>query len=405
MPRTFPIDVTVERLVEFSGTIDAICRQEIGRLPTHTAGDPVGEILLLMAMEGQTGEQLTAWLHDQPEAVAFRSRPPRPAPVARPPLPAFPPGKYDRELPFTPPPADVLFYRGNFCGVRVPEVPNLPGMAGYTLPGGDKSLVMSLDVFKYDSVEQQNLILGAHAQRSYTHYQCSIGHAIEQGWSIDRYVEFSARVQAIVGFADHWFIGGGPWNTRDADASFWAPVLDPWIDALLASGAIDAACVGWQLDQFNKPGDPILSIIDYVAGRLGPSNIPIGTHWVNEAGGWWQTGGDPGDRFSWWSRMRNRVLWFHHQGSTTLDIPTYQAKLVDTLQPFGDGRMGTSGLFGDRPFGLVVYECSAQDQFDDPTGHTEDLGDLRSYLLCCTRAASTVSGFGNGARRPDGSPL
>ena len=79
MPRTFPIDVTVERLVEFRGTIDAICRQEIGRLPTHTAGDPVGEIMLLMAMEGQTGQQLTAWLHDQPEAVAFRSsRPPLP---------------------------------------------------------------------------------------------------------------------------------------------------------------------------------------------------------------------------------------------------------------------------------------------------------------------------------------
>jgi len=69
------IDVTVARLLEFRGTIDAICQQELGRLPSHTEGDPVGEIMLLMALQGQTGEQLTAWLHDQPEAVAYRTKP------------------------------------------------------------------------------------------------------------------------------------------------------------------------------------------------------------------------------------------------------------------------------------------------------------------------------------------
>lgn len=69
----FPVDVTVERLVEFRGTINAICIEEIGRLPTWGApADPVGEIMELMAFQGQTGEQLRAWLRESAEARAYR---------------------------------------------------------------------------------------------------------------------------------------------------------------------------------------------------------------------------------------------------------------------------------------------------------------------------------------------
>jgi hypothetical protein len=339
----------------------------------------------------------------------------RPQPQPRAPLPPFPAGSYDRVLPFTPPSRDVLFYRGNFCGVRVPGVPSLPESAGYTLPGGDKTLIMSLEIFRH-TPEWQDEILRQHAIRGYTHFQFSIGHAIEQGWPIDQYVTLAKRAQDRFGlFADHWFLGGGPWGwwrgrtdqNRDRDAAYWAPIVDPWIDALLANQAIDCACVGWQLDAQNKESDtrtgngPLQSIIDHFADKLAPLNIPIGTHWINEAGAW----NTPMDRFAWWKRQRNKLTWFHHQGDVNLDVPTYQAKLCDTLNPFGDGRMGRSGLFGDRPFGLVVFEDSAQAQFDDPTRNTEDMGDQRGLLLCCTKAAASVSGFGNGARMSDGSPL
>jgi hypothetical protein len=305
----------------------------------------------------------------------------------------------------------------------------MPGMAGFTLwPQPDPPLTMSLDIFKYGSEELQNLQLDQHARYFYTHFQCSLGHAMEMGWGIDRYVEFSKRVQHRVGFADHWFLGGGPLNTRDADREYWADILDPWINALLTNHAIDTACVGWQLDQYNEPGDKILGIIEYFADRLGPFDIPIGTHWVNEAGGWWAAGGSPQhpnvtDRFSWWRAMKNKVLWFHHQGPTHYPeplrpdimlpfymfpdwgVPEYQARLCDTLNPFGDGSMGTSGLFGDRPFSLIVYENSAQAQFNDPDNCTESMGDLRSYLLCCTRAKTFVGGYGNGGCLPDGNPF
>lgn len=84
MSTTLPIAVTVDRLIEFHGLADALCLQELGRLPTHTAGDPVAEIILLQALQGQTGEQIQAWLHDQPEAIAYRTKP-VPPPLPDPP--------------------------------------------------------------------------------------------------------------------------------------------------------------------------------------------------------------------------------------------------------------------------------------------------------------------------------
>ncbi|HMF96377.1 MAG TPA: hypothetical protein VKE96_18880 [Vicinamibacterales bacterium] len=84
MSTTFPIDVTVERLIEFLsgpglGTLRTIARDEIGRdvylTPSPTTDDAIGAIMLLQALEGKTGDEIRASLHAQPEAVAFRSRP------------------------------------------------------------------------------------------------------------------------------------------------------------------------------------------------------------------------------------------------------------------------------------------------------------------------------------------
>jgi len=165
-------------------------------------------------------------------------------PAPRPTLP-LPPGNYDKVLPFTPPAGpDKLFYRGNFCGVRVPGMRLLPGMAGYTVEGwkdnkigGKNPPFMSIDVPRYTDDERQ-AILQAHADRGYTHFQLSIGHAIEQGLSIADYVSFANLVQSFGFFADHWFLGGGDFNARDMGADYWRPLCQPWIDALLAEGAI-----------------------------------------------------------------------------------------------------------------------------------------------------------------------
>ncbi len=74
MPTTYPIDITVERICEFYQLADALCLRELGRLPTHTHDDPVAEIIVIQAFEGQTGEQIQQWLTAMPEAVSYRTR-------------------------------------------------------------------------------------------------------------------------------------------------------------------------------------------------------------------------------------------------------------------------------------------------------------------------------------------
>src|SRR5262245_23869009 len=106
MGTTFPIDITPDRLIEFLagpglGTIRTISVEEIGRDvyadPSPSTTDDAGAIMLLMALDGHTGEEIRAWLHASDEAEAFRTRPPDPAPITpevpdvSPPMPA-PPG-------------------------------------------------------------------------------------------------------------------------------------------------------------------------------------------------------------------------------------------------------------------------------------------------------------------------
>ena len=113
--------------------------------------------------------------------------------------------------------------------------------------------------------------------------------------------------------------------------------------------------------------------------------------------------------------MRPYLTGGHHQGNTRMLLKEYQDRICDTLDYFGGdadratgkGNMGRSQRNGDHQFLLTVYECSAQDQFDDTTTNpyaiSEDEGDLRGYVLMCTTSPyGHMAGYGNGARRPDG---
>lgn len=267
----------------------------------------------------------------------------------------------------------------------------------------------------------QDAFLLKYAQDGYTHLQRSIGHSLYYGGTVDSHIALSKRAQSQFGlFADEWFLGGEALKTPDQNADYWRPILDPIIDALLGAGAIDTACVGWQLDQLqqNAPGNATISIIAYVAEKL-PKAIPVYTHWVNEALAWWKTGGevwidpyqarDVNDRFSWWLAMQPYLTGGHHQGDVTMartNPKLYQDKMKDTLNPFTDGRMGQSRRSGvPKNFALTVFECTAQDQFDGRC--SEDEGDLVGYLLTCTTGDSggVLGGYGNGARLPSGVAL
>lgn len=328
---------------------------------------------------------------------------------------------YDHVLPFTPPVGpDLYFYRGQFCGLRVAGAPVVPGSNP-----DNPECVMACLLDNYPKWVQDEF-LRLYCGYGYTHLQRSLGHALGYGATIDQFNELSKRAQRLGLFADVWFIANEfPGFEPNRDASFWGPKLEPFIDSMLAASAIDVACPCWQMDQIMQgaPGNATISIIAYVANKL-PGTIPVFTHWMNDALAWWKTGGevwtDPQhwptginvyDRFTFWLAMQPYLTGAHYQGNTTMartDPQTFQGHLRDTLNPFNDGKMGyaTRRGFGEK-FRLLITECTAQDQFNGTCSELE--GDGVGYLLTCTKGdhnnGGVMSGYGNGARMPDGSAL
>lgn len=348
-------------------------------------------------------------------------RPPLPPPVRRAPLGPFPrntPQPYRSTLAFAPPSGpDLYFHRANFCGLTIPGAPDVPG-CNHDHP----EVIMPCLLDNYPT-SFQDQYLKQYAQ-TYTHLQRSIGHSLFYGGSVQSHIELSKRAQGYGLWCDEWFLGGEALKVNDQDATFWKPILDPIIGAMVAAGSIDTACVGWQLDQLNRsaPGNPLISIIAYVAGAL-PSSIPLYTHWMNEALAWWKTGGEiwtdkyqtinVEDRFTWWAAMQPYLTGGHHQGDTTLartNPGLYQDKLCDTLDYFhgrtDKGNMGQSRRSGTpREFILTIGEDVAQDVFNGDCSELE--GDGIGYLLMCTAGwnGAHPGGYNNGARLPNGDQL
>lgn len=301
---------------------------------------------------------------------------------------------------------DLFSYRGQFCGLRVADAPVVPG-------GNDQnpSLVMACLLDNYPRAVQDRF-LQQYAEAGYTHLQRSIGHSLFYGHPIAEHIALSKRAQQLGLWCDEWFLGGDGLMARDQTVDYWRPILDPIIAALVGAGVVDTACVGWQLDQYNQPGNVLIGIIAYIADAL-PQSVPLYTHWVNEAQAWWKTGGEVWtdrfqtltvrDRFTWWLAMQPYLTGCHHQGDTHMartNLKLYQDKMRDTTEPFADGRMGRSWRNGrDEPFVLTAFESTAQEQFDGSCGELE--GDMIGYVL----SAVATGGYGNGARRPDGTAL
>lgn len=347
---------------------------------------------------------------------------PQIAPVRRGPLgPFLQPITYRTSLAFTPPAhRDLYFYRGNFSGLQIPGAPIVPGCNAQ-----NPKLIFAGLLDNYPEAFQHQY-LQAYAEAGFTHLQRSVGHALYYGHTLDQYNRLSTLARSQYGlFCDHWIMGGGEGDfimrTPDRDASFWRPILTPITESLVGSGTVDTACVGWQLDQFNMPGNPTISNIALVAGLL-PTSVPLFTHWANEALAWWKTGGEVWtdsfqsinvvDRFTWWVAMQPYLTGGHHQGSNIMaitDPATYQAKLLDTLDPFGGdtgkGNMGQSRRHGVRNFILTDFEVTAQFQFDNMCSEVQ--GDESGLLALCTLSHTgyTMGGYGNGARFPDGSAV
>ena len=344
-------------------------------------------------------------------------RPPRPAwkPGVRAPLGALPqPENY--ALPdWTqfPQARDLNFIRGNF-GITIPGAPAVPGSNDQ-----NPAHVMSSLLLNYPQAIQEAFL--AQYVAAYTHVQFSLFHALHYGATLDQYIALAQRAQSVGLFVDHWFLAGEDVVPGGANQpmEFWKALIDPHLPRLVGAGVVDQACVGWQLDQYNVPGNSLIRIIKYLAEAL-PATVPLYTHWVRDAMAWWWDGGEVWsdqyqtlnvhDRFTWWQAMSPYLTGGHMQGDTvaarsrTLD---WQNMVLDTLNPFrgGDGRgdMGQSTRGGtQKPFQLVIAEYNEQDVFNGVI--SEHDGDAVGYALMGARArdGAYANGYYNGASRPTG---
>lgn len=323
-----------------------------------------------------------------------------------------------------PPLTDITFYRGQFCGIRIPGAPVVPGCNA-----NNPDLVMTCLLDHYPA-EIQDEFLQVYAEAGYRMLQRSYGHAMANdgfpGVSLDQFIALSKRAQDKFGlWCDQWIIGGGALYNCNQDLSYWKPIIDTICDALIANKAVDLACVGWQLDQLFGaiPGNATIEVIVYIANKL-PQGIQLFTHWMNEAMAWWKTGGEVWiddftgwtnvmDRFTWWWVMQPYLTGGHHQGNTQMAVTNpklYQDMMLDTLDYFGGdtgkGTMGRSKRGGvDRPFSMVGFEETGQDQFNGTT--SEEQGDMAGRILVSTMShnGARMGGYGNGARMLDGTNL
>jgi len=303
------------------------------------------------------------------------------------PLPPFPPGSYDRTLPWTPPKSRD-FLRADAWGVPVPGLPSVP--RGST--EHPERFLTYLD-YKY-SRDWLRRGLDAHAVRRYTHWVRSWPDARDDGGqSIDQFVADCLFIKQRIPYVI-CFLGSKDFDPRDQSAAQWIDRVGPALDALLAADAVDELVPAWETDLFNLPGPQTIAYARQVGQKAHAAGKSCWLHFSAQKTSWFADGDSRG-RFGFYDDLGTDVDGLLYQAVATWTIGELQARIVDTLTQFG--RQG-------QRHKMRLFERGASLSFahDHPT---EDEENLMGFLACCTRGAAPLWGFGNGARMPDGSPL
>jgi hypothetical protein len=284
-----------------------------------------------------------------------------------------------------PPGPDRHWWRGNAWAVTIPGLP-LVHQGSRVHP----ERVMTWFLDRWDAAWQQR-ILDEHGRRGYTHFALSWPDSRDgNGQSIAQFVATARKVKAA-GFFVEVFLGSKDYDPHNRDAAVWAPRIDPVMDALIAAHAVDGFVVAWEADLWNVAGDPFQSIVDHVAAKAVPAGVDVWLHFSSERMSLQKDGTTTVD---YWKLQAGKVTGLLYQARTEWGAGMLQARMNDV-----EVRLALAGEFR-----LVAWELYAALQFshDHPD---ENEGDLKGWEALCTPGPIPVSGFGNGARRPDGSPI
>jgi len=325
--------------------------------------------------------------------------------IARGPLPAFPtPINYRTDMPWIPPEYPHRDYlRADSWGVVMDDAPWVPGASSteYT-----RILSWFLDRYSRDF---QKRYLTKYTGYRYSHIRLSYGDSCGpvnngpnsppgNGQTLKQFVDTCALAKTYVPYV-RVMLGSKYFAPADMDLAQFKAMFDPVINALISAKVVDELNAGWEWNLWNIPGQPTLDILRYVGQRAHNAGLSSWMHFSPHVTAWFKDG-DPRGRFGFYDDLHNDVDGIDYQGQPEWSIDEMQARAVDTLWQFGQRGNDYKFRF-DEDQAILMFDNA----FPNP-----DWANMRQYCAACTIdnvkwTDAKVWGYGNGARRPDGSKL
>lgn len=285
-------------------------------------------------------------------------------------------------------PNSLRWFKGNFCGIRVPGIESIPGGAG------DASLVFTPFLDRY-SPDSQSAILSSYRNHGYSHFKLSWPDSRDgNGQSVAQFIGTVGRVQAA-GLNPVVFLSAKGYD----DPGNFPGAVNPIIGPLKAAG-VQLFCVGWELSLWMSP-QQCQNAIDYCVsqGLTEASGHLLYVHFQV---------GYPSFQFN---GERTAAFWQRNVGKLTGLL--YQADPSDSCADLqtGNPTTGKSGLidiqlrcaggafwptdtgFG-HPVDCVADELTAMTQFFG--GLSEGGGDQQGFYAICSPGPVAISGSNNG---------
>ena len=180
---------------------------------------------------------------------------------------------------------------------------------------------------------------------------------------------------------------------------------DALIERLLGEGAMQIATPAWEMNYWSP--EVCREMIDHDAALIG-TRCRIMIHFLPHYISWQANDEAPAD---FWHANYGKVDGVLYQCDAGWSAGMMAARAndcLDRLCPGGLWGLGDSGR--GHPIDFTIWEVLATRQFNnqhDGDGRLadEDIGNLKSFETICAPGRMVAKGYGNGGRRPDGSPL
>ena len=177
----------------------------------------------------------------------------------------------------------------------MPGAPQVPGV------GRKYERIFSWFLDRYP-LDFQQAYLSKYAGYGYTHFLLSYadstgptsnpGKTPGNGHTLDQFLETCARVKKYVKYL-HVRFGSKDFQPAGMTAQQWADFVDPVFAALVAAKVVDEVSLGWELNLWNTPGQPLIDALRHLGqqaraapvGSTSARTIRVGSPMAIRAGG------------------------------------------------------------------------------------------------------------------------